>query len=93
MDQRLKNSIPESVIKAWDINFKDSDFQLDLCLGTWVPFVRWYDVYSNIKFLRGDYTGLNEVYAFLEDSTSEEDIINSLKEAVLIEIDNEKKRR
>lgn len=92
VDQRLKKLIPQFIIgKSSKSGYIDSDYYCELGLFSYIPVGRWVDVFFNIKYLMGDYTGLNEIYAYLEDSTSYEDIINSLNEAGLIEIDNEKK--
>lgn len=90
VDQRFKNSITKAIIEASGEKYEESDYYYDLCVTTWCPFFRWFGVYFNIEFLRGDYTGLNKVYAYLEDSASDEDVTNYLEEKSLIKIDKEK---
>ena len=91
-DQRLKNNIPQVIIEnVFKKKYDYSDYSWDLKFYSYCMFVRWYGVFYNIKYLMGDYTGMNESYAMLEDSISNYKTIYYLEYNGLIKEDEEKK--
>ena len=96
-DQRLKNNIPRVIIEnvldknVFEKKYGNSDYSWDLKIYSHCILFRWYGVFYNIKYLMGDYTGMNESYAMLEDSISNYKTIYYLEYNGLIKEDEEKK--
>lgn len=91
VDSRLKRNIPYKIVEKMR-KYQDSNYYKDLAIYSWFPVVNWFSIVSNIKYLLGDYTGINECYATLEDLSKDESIIDFLEKEDLIKADLEKQK-
>lgn len=93
IDNRMeKDIVRKIIIDCTNWNYFDSDWNNEISFS-FMPFIRWILIPSNIKYLCGDYSSFNESYRFLEDIVdNNEDVIKNLKNCGYISIDEEKRQ-
>lgn len=93
IDSRMeKDIVRKIIIDCTNWNYFDSDWNNEISFS-FMPFIRWILIPSNIKYLCGDYSSFNESYRFLEDIVdNNEDVIKNLKNCGYISIDEEKRQ-
>ena len=90
VDKRMEKDIVRKIMEDYEEeDYVESDMHLDK-VYSFVPFVRWVLLPSNIRYLCGDYSNDTEYWCYEDIVDDDEKVISFLEERGYITVDEEK---